>query len=171
MYVHPEETAEHVGVANRMSRRFVKAARIAQQAFDEMIEQGYRDIGQQQTGDGLVDAAVLPKRTRECDPQPAQQHGEQRHCQLHQDRWHAAEIMPRDGRGQSAEYQRAFAADDHQPCLRRQRDAERGEDQRRGAHQRILPGEGAAERALVHERIDLERILAQHRDEDPEQEH
>ena len=42
-------------------------------------------------------------------------------------------------RGEAAEHQRALAADDDEAEPRRDRDAERGEDQRRGAQQRVLP--------------------------------
>ena len=72
-------------------------------------------------------------------------------------------------RGQRADQQRAFAADDHQAELRRQRGAQRGQDQRRGAGQRVLPGEPGAERALIHVAVEIERILAEQRDEDAEQ--
>ena len=74
----------------------------------------------------------------------------------------------RRGRGQRPHQQRAFAADDHQAELRRQRRAQRREDERRGAGQRVLPGEPGAERALVHVEIEVERVLAEQRDEDAE---
>ena len=40
--------------------------------------------------------------------------------------------------------------------------------QRRGAGQRVLPGEPGAERALVHIEVEVERVLAEQRDEDAE---
>ena len=75
----------------------------------------------------------------------------------------------RAGRGERADQQRAFAADDHHAELRRQRRAQRGQDQRRGARQRVLPGEPGAERALIHVEIEVERVLPEQRDEDAEQ--
>ena len=39
---------------------------------------------------------------------------------------------------------------------------------RRGARQRVLPGEPGAERALVHVEIEIERVLAEQRHEDAE---
>ena len=71
-------------------------------------------------------------------------------------------------RRQRADQQRAFAADDDQAELRRQRRAQRGQDQRRRARQRVLPGEPGAERALVHVEVEVERVLAEQRDEDAE---
>ena len=64
--------------------------------------------------------------------------------------------------------QRAFAADDDHAELRGQRRAQRGQDQRRRARQRVLPGEPGAERALVHVEIEVERVLAEQGDEYPE---
>ena len=72
------------------------------------------------------------------------------------------------GRGQRAHQQRALAADDDEAELRRQRRAQRREDERRCAGQRVLPGEPGAEGALVHVEIEVERILAEQRDEDAE---
>ena len=51
------------------------------------------------------------------------------------------------GRGEAAEHQRAFAADHDHAEAGRHGDAERREDQRRRAHQRVLPREGGAEAA------------------------
>jgi hypothetical protein len=73
------------------------------------------------------------------------------------------------GGAQRADQKRALAADDHHAELRRQRRAERGENERRGAGQRVLPGEPGAERALVHIEIEIERVLPERRDEDAEQ--
>ena len=105
------------------------------------------------------------------DPHAAGHHAGERHRELHHERRRAGQQMPGHRGRQSAQHQRAFAADDHQPGLGGQRDAQRGEDQRRGARQRVLPGERARETALVDERIDFERILAKYGDEQPEQDH
>ena len=75
----------------------------------------------------------------------------------------------RAGGAQRADQQRPFAADDDHAELRRQRRAQRGQNQRRGARQRVLPGEPGAERALVHIEIKIERIFAEQRDKDAEQ--
>ena len=72
------------------------------------------------------------------------------------------------GGGERPHQQRALAADDDEAELRRQRRAQRGEDERRRAGERVLPGEPGAERALVHVEIEIERVLAEQRDEDPE---
>src|SRR4029079_8730364 len=47
--------------------------------------------------------------------------------------------------------------------------AQRGENERRRAGERILPGEPGAERALIHVEIEVERILSEQRNEDAEQ--
>ena len=72
-------------------------------------------------------------------------------------------------RGERPDQKRAFAADDDHAELRRQRRAQRRQDQRRRPRQRILPREPGAERALVHVEIEVERVLAEQRDENPEQ--
>ena len=85
----------------------------------------------------------------------------QRHADLRRQRRACAPCAVSDhGCGQAAEHERAFAADDDEASLRRQRHAQRRQDQRRGALQRVLPREAAAESAFVDERVDFERILA-----------
>ena len=90
------------------------------------------------------------------------------HRELHDERRRPLHRQRGAGGRQRADQERAFAADDDHAELRRQRRAQRGQDQRRGARQRVLPGEPGAERALVHVEIEIERVLAEQRDEDAE---
>ena len=67
-----------------------------------------------------------------------------------------------DGRGsKAAKHQRAFAADDDKADARRQRHAQRGQDQRRGTLQRVLQRKRGAEAAALDELEKLDRRLAQ----------
>ena len=50
-------------------RRLVEACRIAHRPLDQVVEQGERDIDQQQAGDRLVDAALVTQRAGQRDPQ------------------------------------------------------------------------------------------------------
>ena len=51
--------------------------------FDEMVQQRDGDVGQQQAGDRLVDAAVLAQRARQRDPQAAGDHAGAAPSRLH----------------------------------------------------------------------------------------
>jgi hypothetical protein len=106
--------------------------------------------------------------TGERDPRPAHRHGREHHRTLHHERRRAREEQRGRGRGQRSHQQRAFAADDDEAELRGERRAERGEDERGGARQRVLPGEPGAERALIHVEIKIDRVLPEQRDEDAE---
>ena len=73
-----------------------------------------------------------------------------------------ASAMPGDRGGEAAEHQRALAADHHEPGLRGQRDAERG--QHRAAPRATACSATRtprAEAAAVDQRVDLERVLAE----------
>ena len=134
-----------------------------------MIEHGERDVDQQQAGNRLIDAAVLPQASREHDPEAAAKHSGAYHRGLHDERgrpWHRER---RRRRRECADQERAFAADDHHAELRRQRRAKCGQDQRRRARQRVLPGEPGPECALVHVEIKIERIFSEHGHEYAEQ--
>ena len=73
-----------------------------------------------------------------------------------------------DGRREAAEHHRALAADDHQAELRRQRHAQRGQQQRRGALQGVLQ-ENQLPNAPLPDRSKKSADLADQRDEDAEQ--
>ena len=66
-----------------IARRLVEARRIAHHAFDELVEHGDGDIGQQQGRDRLVDAAPMAQRARHGDPRRAGDHAGDRHDGLH----------------------------------------------------------------------------------------
>ena len=149
----------------------LRLAGIAQRALDEVVEHGDGDIGEEQARDRLVHAAVLPERAGQRDPEPARDHPRDGHRQLDCHRRRAGQEMPGDGGGEAAEHERPFAADHHQPGLRGHRDAERGQDERGRARQRVLPRERAREPAAVDQRVHLERVLPQHRHEHAEDEH
>ena len=74
-----------------------------------------------------------------------------------------------DRGSKAAEHERAFAADDHQADARRQRDAERGQDQRRRALQGILQRERRAESAALDELEKFDRRLSERQQEQREQ--
>jgi len=92
----------------------------------------------------------------------------QAHRHLHDKGWHRLQPKRHGCGSQRADQKRAFAADDHHAELSGQRRAQRREDEGRGARQRVLPGESGAERALVHVEIEVERVLAEQRDEKTE---
>ena len=168
MHIGAGNGPDHVGGADLARRRLVQARRIAHRPLDQMVEQRERDIDQQQAGDGFVDAAVVLQAARQRDPGAADRHAGKRHCHLHDQRRRTLQQQRGRGCGQRPHQQRAFATDDDEAELRRQRRAQRREDERRRAGQRVLPGEPGAEGALVHVEIEVERVLAEQRDEDAE---
>ena len=165
MHVGAGNAADHVGGADFAGRRLVETGRIAHRALDQMVEDREPDIDQQQARDRLVDAAILPERARKRDPEPAARDAGANHRNLHHQRRRPRHGQSDRGRGQGADQQRAFAADDDHAELRGQRRTQRRQDQRCGACQRVLPGEPGPERALVHVEIQIERVLAEQRHE------
>jgi hypothetical protein len=134
-----------------------------------MIEQRQRDVDEQQARDCFVDAAVLPQRARQRDPQAARNHAGAGHGDLHRERGRAGQRQRGAGRSQRPHQQRTLPADNHHAELRRQRRTQRGQNQRSGAGERVLPGEPRPKRALIHVEIEVERVLAEQRDKHPEQ--
>ena len=63
-------------------------------------------------------------------------------------------------RGEAAEIELALDADVEQPGAEPERHREPGEDQRRGAEQRLADAVAGAEALAEHQRVDLERLLA-----------
>ncbi len=168
MHVGARNGAEHIGGADLARRRLVQARRIAHRPLDQLVEDRKRDIDQQQARDRLVDAAIVLQAPGQRDPQPASRHAGHDHGELHDDRRRIRQRQRRRGGGERAHEQRALAADDHESELRGQRGAQRREDQRRRAAQRVLPREPGAERALVHIEVEIDRVLAEQRDENAE---
>ena len=133
-------------------RRLVQAGGIAHRAFDQVVEQRDGDVGQQQAADRLVDAAPVRAARRR-----ARSRRRRRPCpaiaiaDVHDDRRRAVigERQARRHRGEAAEDQRAFAADDHQPQLRRQRGAQRRQQQRRGALSSVFCRENQEPKAPI----------------------
>ncbi len=81
-----------------------------------------------------------------------------------------ADQRHRDRRGgEAAEHQRALAADHDEADARRDRHRERGEDQRRGALQRVLEREGGAEAAAPDIGDEVDRRLADREQKQREQ--
>ena len=83
----------------------------------------------------------------------------------------ARERVSTDRGGETAEHERALAADHHQAHARRQRDTERGEHERRRARERVLPGKRAGEGTAIDQRVHLDRRLADRRHEHAEHDH
>jgi hypothetical protein len=137
-------------------------------ALDQIVEDRQRDVDQQQARDGFVDAAVLAQRARERDPEAAGQHAGDRHHEIDDQRRRPLKDERRRGRAQCAHQQSPLTADDHHAELRRQSRAQRRQNERRGARERVLPGEPGAEGALVHIEIEVGGILAEQHDKDPE---
>ena len=136
-----------------------------------MVEQGDCDISQEQAADGLVHPSVMPERAGESDPDRPHRHCDQRHRDLRRERRRSGRCVPYHRSSEAAQHERSLAADDDQARLRRQRDAQRGQDQRRRALQRVLPGEAARESAFVDEGVDLQRVFADRGHEHAEQNH
>ncbi len=160
MHVGAGNGADHVGVADRPGRRLVETRWIAQRPLDEMVHQCDGDVGQQQAGDRFVDAAPLAQRAGQRNPQAARSHRRHRHGELDHQRRSVCRGNACRGCRDAAHDQRAFVADDDEAEARRQCRAKRGQDERRGARQRVLPREPAAEGALIHQRERLQRIDA-----------
>jgi hypothetical protein len=133
-----------------------------------VVEDRKRDVDEQQARNGFVDAAILSECAGEQYPQAAADHAGGDHRELYDER-RGCGHCERDRRGgERAHQERAFAADDDEAQLRRQRRAQRGQYQGRRAAQRVLPGEPGAERALIHVEVKVERVLAEQRDKDAE---
>ena len=150
-------------VGQRLGRRLVEGGRIAQRPLDQMVHQRDGDIGHQQAGDRLVDArgsgaARRPRRSRRrrrpCRPAPSAGTAERTVAPPGQRQPSAAAATP-------PSTMRALAADDDEAEPRRQRHAQRGEQQRRGARQRVLHREPAAEAAAPHAGRRTARRLAE----------
>ena len=161
MHVGAGNLADHIGLTDRHGRGLVGIGEVAQHAFDEEVHDGDADIGQQQRGDRLVDAAGVAQIADNADPERADDHAGDRHHGERDERRRLVEHQrDRDHRGdEAAEHQRALAADHDEADARRHRDGERGEDQRRRALQRVLQRKGGAEAAALHELEELDRRL------------
>ncbi len=168
MHVGARDRADHVGGTDLAGRWLVETGRVAHRALHQMIEDRERDIDQQQTRDRFVDAAKLPKPAREHDPETSAQHAGAYHRELHHYRRCPLQHQRCTGGGQGANQERPFAADDDHAELGGQSGAQRRQDQRRRARQTVLPGKPGSERALVHEEIEIERVLAEQEHEQPE---
>ena len=150
-------------------RRLVQARRVAHRTLDEVVQQGDRDVVEEQAADRLVDSAERAQRSGEGDPAAAD--GEPRRGHRHRDeqRREIAEAEAAGGRRQPADDERAFASDDHEPEPRWNRGAERREHEGRGPEQRVLHRERGPERAAVHLVEDVERIRPCQGDEPAEE--
>jgi hypothetical protein len=122
-----------------------------------------------QAGDGFVDAAVVAENADEADPHRA----DERRGNDHQRHDHPGR-RPADERDgdrrcrEAAEHEGTLAADDDHAEPSRHSDAERGEDERRRAHQRVLPRKGSAEAAAPEQVEELGRRLAEDEKKDGE---
>ena len=74
------------GLMGFVEGRFGSAG-FAENALDEEVDDGDRDIGQQQARDRLVDAAGVPHPTDQADPAGADDDGGQPHRQRNEHRW------------------------------------------------------------------------------------
>ena len=123
MHVGAGNAADHVVGADLAGRWLIETGRIAHHAFDQMVQNGERDVDQQQAGDRFVDAAIVPQRAGEHDPQPTADDSSAHHRELHGNRRHRRQRERGARRGQGSDQQRAFAADDDEAELCRQRAA------------------------------------------------
>ena len=130
MHIEPRHGPDPQRLRQWRSRGFVEARRITQRPLDQMVHQRDGDIGHQQTRDGLVHATVVPQRADRADPERPGQHRRKNHPKQC-DRRRRPEEHDADGsRGDAAEHDRALAADHHEAEPRRQRHAERCEQER-----------------------------------------
>ena len=144
----PTRKASASGVVEGLLR----LAGIAQRPFDEVVHQRDGDIGHEQAGDRLVDAAIVAQRADRADPDAAGEHAGERHqrrCRRQPGAPASARADRR--RREAAEHDRALAADDDEAEPRRQGDAERREEQRRGARQVFWSEKPGAEAAAIDE--------------------
>ena len=144
------DRADAVGIADRHGRRLVGRGRIAQRALDEEVHDGDGDVGEQQRGDRLVDAAIVPQPAGEADPDRADQHRRDRHDRQADDRPASRRVtsgMAIAAAEKPPSTSAPSAADHGQADARGNGEGKPGQDQRRGALQRVLDGEGRAEAA------------------------
>jgi hypothetical protein len=127
-----------------------------------------RDVGRQQAGDRLVDAAVVTQPADRADPCAAHGHRRERHQRQRNRAGRPAEQHRRRPGADAAERDGALPADHHEAEPGGQRDAERGQQQRRGARQRVLPAERGAEPRAPDQRVELRGRLAERREEQAE---
>ncbi len=130
-------------------------------AFDEEVHDGDGDVGEQQRGDRLVDAARSGAASRRWPIQtaPAAMAVSAITAMASQSGAPAADERDGDRGGrEAAEHQRALAADhDRGRCAAGMAKASAGEDERGGALQRVLEREGGAEAAAPDQREELGR--------------
>ena len=137
MHVHAGDGADAEGRVDGQRGGLVQARRVAQRSLDDLVHERDGDIGQQQARDRLVDAAILPERADAADP-------ERRPTSAAASAISGSTMnagKPVSGgatarRRKAAEHDGSLAADDDQPEPRRQRHAERGEQERRRPLQR-----------------------------------
>jgi hypothetical protein len=169
VHVRAGDAADEEALLEREGRGLVEAGGVAQRPFHQVLEEADGDVGEQQAADGLVDSratgADQPASASHRAPAsaPARQHQQRAREAAERER------MRQRRRGQPSQHQGAFAADDGEAGAGRNRDAQGGEHQRRGALQRVLPGEPVAERALEQDPPDLHRTRAGERHEHAEQ--
>ena len=160
--------ADHVDGADLARRRLVEAGRIAHRSFDQVVEDGKRDVDEKQARDRLVDPPVVAQSARQHDPQSPADHAGAGHAELYRKRRGPLHHQRGGGGEKGADQKGAFAPDDDHAELCGQGGAERGQDQGGGTRQGVLPREPGAERALVHVEVEIERVLAKQEDEQPE---
>src|SRR5439155_18718856 len=108
--VEAGQVADHVDVADVRRRGLVEARGVSQRPLDDVIEERHGDVRQQQARDRLVDAPILTERAGQRNPQPADEHAEERHRDLHAGRRGAAQQMTYDGGGGPTEYYRSLTS-------------------------------------------------------------
>ncbi len=158
--VDPRQGADAELGRDRRGGGLVEARRVAQRPFHDVVEERDGDVAQEQRGDGLVDPATVAQPAGKADPEPAGERARQRHSREARHGRDAGERRAGRRGSQPAEHEGPFAADDDEPELRRQRHAERGEEEGRRALQRVGDGEGRAEAAAPDEAREFGRRVS-----------
>ena len=81
MDVQARQVANHHLRGDPISGWLIETGGIAQRALNEEIKHSDRDVGHEQAGDGLVDAAAVTQSSDERDNQAARQHRSNEHAQ------------------------------------------------------------------------------------------
>ena len=160
--------AQSVKFGHRYALRLDRHVEIPDRASHEVQQDRRRDVIHQKGRNRLVHAAPVlqcpcghdPRCAEHGTGQTAGHHAKppRQACQHHAGQ-HSAD---------TAQRQRAFAADHQHAHPGRDQRTKRGQDDGRGQRQRVLDGKRRAERAQPERGIDGERIKPLHRDEDPE---
>ncbi len=148
---------DHRRCGDRVGGRLVETGRVAHRAFHHVGKDTDRDVVDEQTGDGRVDAAAMLQEADRGDQHPAGEHSRQGHDDPDHRHGGGRAHQPGGGRRQAPQHQRPFAAnvDDAHPGG--QGGTEGRQEERRRPREGVLPSGVAAEASPIHPVIQRNR--------------